>query len=113
MTDQHDSDRVPMLGQVGGEIMVYEPMTVTNLSVTGVAVETRYPLHLDSLHDMRLTLGNLPVVVKARVVHSHISDIDPDLVTYHSGMQFVELPDHVRTAIRQFLDAVKAHRAGV
>jgi hypothetical protein len=113
MTDKRDSDRVAMLGQVLGEIMVYEPMTVTNLSVTGVAIETRFPLHLDSLHDMRLTLGDLPVVVKARVVHSHISDIDPDLVTYHSGMQFVELPDHAGSAIRGFLEAVRAHRSGV
>jgi len=101
-----------MLGLLKGEIMVFEPMAVTQLSVKGLAVDTRFPLHLNSLHEMRLTLGSMPVVVRARVVHSHISEVDQDVVTYHSGMEFVELPDRVRTAIDEFLSAVKAHRAG-
>ena len=101
-----------MLGLLKGEIMVFEPMAVTQLSVKGLAVDTRFPLHLNSLHEMRLTLGSTPVVVRARVVHSHISEVDQDVLTYHSGMEFVELPDRVRTAIDEFLSAVKAHRAG-
>lgn len=109
---QREYERVPMLGQLVGEIMVFEPLAVTELSVKGLAVDTRFPLHLNSLHDMRLTLGSLPVVVKARVIHSHITDVDQDVVTYHSGMEFVELPDRVRTVISEFLAAVKAHRAG-
>ena len=112
MTMKREHERVPMLGQLVGEIMVFEPMAVTLLSVKGLAIETRVPLHLNSLHEMRLTLGALPVVVKARVVHSHISDVDQDLVTYHSGLEFVELPDRVRDVIADFLAAVKAHRAG-
>lgn len=109
---QREYERVPMLGQLVGEIMVFEPLAVTELSVKGLAVDTRFPLHLNSLHEMRLTLGSLPVVVKARVIHSHITDVDQDVVTYHSGMEFVELPDRVRTVISEFLAAVKAHRAG-
>ena len=101
-----------MLGLLKGAIMVFEPMAVTQLSVKGLAVDTRFPLHLNSLHEMRLTLGSTPVVVRARVVHSHISEVDQDVLTYHSGMEFVELPDRVRTAIDEFLSAVKAHRAG-
>ena len=112
MTMKREHERVPMLGQLVGEIMVFEPMAVTLLSVKGLAIETRFALHLNSLHEMRLTLGALPVVVKARVVHSHISDVDQDLVTYHSGLEFVELPDRVRDVIAEFLAAVKAHRAG-
>ena len=106
-------ERVPMLGLLRGEIMVFEPMAVTVLSVNGLAVDTRFPLHLNSLHEMRLTLGSIPVIVRARVVHSHISDVDQDVVTYHSGMEFVELPDRVRTAIEEFLADVKSHRAGI
>ena len=106
-------ERVPMLGQLGGEIMVYEPMAVTELSVAGMAVETRFPLNLNSLHDMRLALGLRTVIVKGRVVHSHITDVDQELVTYYSGLEFVDLPEHVLTAIEEFLAAVKAHRSGV
>jgi len=106
-----EHERVPMLGQLVGEIMVFEPLAVTELSVKGLAVDTRFPLHLNTLHEMRLTLGALPVVVKARVVHCHISDVDQEVI-YHSGMEFVELPERVRAAIDEFLAAVKAHRAG-
>jgi hypothetical protein len=109
---EREYERVPMLGQLVGEIMVFEPLAVTALSVKGLAVDTRFPLHLNSLHEMRLTLGSLPVVVKARVVHSHISDVEQDVVTYHSGLEFVELPERVWVAIGEFLAAVKAHRAG-
>jgi hypothetical protein len=113
MTIKREAERVPMLGQLTGEIMVFEPMSVTQLSVKGLAVDTRVPLHLNSLHDMRLTLGALPVVVKARVVHSHISDVDQDVVTYHSGLEFIELPERVRNAIAEFLELVKTQRSGV
>jgi hypothetical protein len=112
MTIKREYERVPMLGQIVGEIMVFEPLAVTHLSVKGLAVETQFALHLNSLHEMRLTLGALPVVVKARVIHSHISDVDQDVVTYLSGLEFVELPDRVRDVIAEFLAAVKARRSG-
>jgi len=102
-----------MLGQLQGEIMVFEPMAVTEVSVGGVAIETRFPLHLNSLHDLRLTLGSRSVVVKGRVVHSHVSDVEQELLTYHSGLEFVELPERVQNVIVEFLEAVKAHRSGV
>jgi hypothetical protein len=113
MTQKREYERVPMFGQLVGEIMVYEPMAVTALSEKGLALDTRFPLHLNSLHELRLNLGLLPVVVKARVVHSHVSDVDQEVVIYHSGLEFVELPGRVREAIAAFLTAVKAQRSGV
>src|SRR4051812_23507323 len=79
--EKRESDRVAMLGDLQGEIMMFEPMRVTEISLEGATVETRAPLHLNSLHGMRLTLGERSVVVKGRVVHSRISDVDQDLVT--------------------------------
>ena len=43
MTKKREHERVPMLGQLVGEVMVFEPMAVTQLSVKGLAVETRFP----------------------------------------------------------------------
>ena len=113
MAVQRQHERTPTLGQLTGEIMVFEPLAVTELSISGLAVETRFPLQLNSLHEMRLTLGTRSVVVKGRVVHSHVSDMDQELVAYHSGLEFVDLSAHVHTAIAEFLAAVHAHRAGV
>ncbi len=108
--DKRDAERVPMLGELHGEMMVFQPMVVREISRTGAAVETAYPLHLNSLHELRLTLGDQSVVVKARVVHSHISDVDQELVTYRSGMEFVDVSDRIVAAIGAFLDAVKTNR---
>jgi hypothetical protein len=111
--NKRDGERTPMLGDIPGEIMVLEPMPVKELSRGGATIETRFPLHLNSLHDLRLTLGERSVVVKGRVVHSHISDMDPDLVTYRSGVEFVEPSERIVTVIVEYLDSVKSDRSGV
>lgn len=84
--------------------MVFQPATVRQLSHGGMQVETGFPLQLDSLHDFRLRLGENAVVVKGRVAHSRISDVDQDVVLYRTGVEFIELPEHVATAISGFVD---------
>jgi hypothetical protein len=111
--EKRDAERIPILGELQGEVMVFEPMLIKEVSVGGATVETRFPLHLNSLHDFRLTLGDRSIVVKGRVVHSRISDVDQDIVAYRTGVEFVEPSERVVTAIREFLDAVKVNRSGV
>ncbi len=106
MEDKRDAERVPMLGELQGEMMVFQPMLVKDISRSGATVETRYPLHLNSLHDIRLILGNRSVILKGRVVHSRISDVDQDIVTYRTGVEFIELSDRVAGAIAHFVDAL-------
>ena len=112
-SEKRDAERVPILGELQGEMMVFQPMLVKDISRGGATVETRYPLHLNSLHDLRLTLGDKSVVVKGRVVHSRISDVDQDIVTYRTGMEFVEPSERVTSTIAEYLDAVKIDRSGV
>lgn len=111
--DKRDTERVPILGELQGEMMVFQPMLVKDIGRSGATLETRFPLHLNSLHDLRLALGSKSVVVKGRVVHSHISDVDQDIVTYRTGVEFVEPSDRVTSAIAEFLDGVKTNRSGV
>ena len=68
-------------------------------------VETSFPLQLDSLHDFRLTLGDLSVVIKGRIAHSRISDVDLDIITYRTGIEFIEPSERVAAAIAHFVDA--------
>ena len=56
--DKRDAERVPMLGELQGEIMVFQPMLIKEISLGGALVETRFPLHLNSLHDLRLDAGH-------------------------------------------------------
>ena len=111
--DKREKERVPILGELQGEVMVFQPMLVRDVSSGGVTVETRFPLQIDSLHDLRLTLGARSVVVKGRVVHSRISDVDQDAVLYRTGLEFVEPSIKVMAAIEDFLETVKENRSGV
>jgi hypothetical protein len=110
--DKRDAERLPILGALQGEVMVFQPMIIKEISRGGVTIDTVFPLHLNSLHDLRLSLGDRSVVVKGRVVHSRISDVDEDIVTYRNGMEFIEPSEHVSAAIVDFLDAVRTHRRG-
>ena len=113
MDDKRAAERVTILGELQGEMMVFQPMQVKDISRTGATVETRYPLHLNSLHDIRLMVGTKSVILKGRVVHSRISDVDQDIVTYRTGLEFLEMSDRVVAAIEEFLESLKANRSGV
>jgi hypothetical protein len=86
--------------------MVFQPVAIKEISRGGALVETAFPLHLDSLHDFRLTLGERSIVVKGRVTHCSISDVEQEGVLYRSGVEFVEPSDRVYTVISEFIDAV-------
>ena len=84
--------------------MVFQPTAIKQMSHGGMQVETGFPLQLDSLHDFRLTLGDRSVVVKGRVAHSRISDVDQDIVTYRTGVEFIDMSERVAVAISSFVD---------
>jgi PilZ domain len=103
-------ERLQILGDLQGEVMVFQPMAVRELSHGGAQVETAFPLHVDSLHEFRLTLGERSVVVKGRIVHCSITDIDQEIVLYRSGVEFVEPSEHFTSVIDRFIDAVRTGR---
>jgi len=111
--ERRDDARVDILGELRGEVMVFQPMTVTEIGRGGAQIETAFPLHLNSLHDVRLTLGDRSVVVKGRIVHCQIADVEEERVCYRAGVEFVELSDHARSAIETFVDAVQRGRQGL
>jgi hypothetical protein len=116
MTDhKRDNERVPVPGAVTGEVSVYEPITIMNLSETGAQVEASFALQLGSLHDFRLSLGDFSVVVKGRIVHSTIGGLGDGSILYRTGVEFVDPSEHALTAIRGFVDGQKVadHRIPV
>src|SRR3982074_1258074 len=84
--NKRDTERVEILGELHGEVMVFQPMAIKEISRGGAQVETRFALQLESLHEFRLTLGDSSVIVKGRVVHCSISDVEQEIVTYRSGL---------------------------
>jgi hypothetical protein len=105
------SERLEIIGEPRGEVMVYQPMVLTEVSRAGAVVETTFPLVIDSLHDFRIALGNRSIVVKGRVVHARVSNVEDQATVYRSGIEFVEPAERVIEAIGDFLDEVAAAKA--
>ncbi len=93
--------------------MVFQPMVMTEIGRGGATVETRVPLLLNSLHTVRVTLGDTCVVLQCRVVHSSVADLDRDTVVFRSGLEFVDPAERVSAVIVDYVESVKAGRAAV
>jgi hypothetical protein len=109
-SEKREGERIQILGELHGEVMVFQPMAITEISFGGAQVETSFPLQLDSLHDFRLTLGDRAIVVKGRVAHCSISDVDQELVVYRSGVEFVDQTDRVQDIVADFMQAIRDGR---
>jgi hypothetical protein len=108
--EKRDRERIEILGGLHGEVMMFQPLSIKEISHGGCNVETAFPLHLNSLHDIRLTLGERSIVLKGRVAHCRISDVDQESVMYRSGIEFIETSDRINGVIRDFIDAIKTGR---
>jgi hypothetical protein len=108
--NKRDAERVPIPG-LTGEVMVFQPMTILDMSESGAQIETNFALHLDSLHEFRLSLGDRSVVVKGRIVRCKIGELREGQVLYRTGLEFVEPSEHVVSAIRMFVATRLQERA--
>jgi PilZ domain-containing protein len=104
--DHRDGHRIQIFGQLRGEVMVFQTITITEISRGGVQIESNFPLQLDSLHEFRLGLGEQSIVVKGRVVHCSISDVDQEHVVYRSGVEFVDPSDRIEAVIVEFIGSL-------
>ena len=105
--DKRDRERVPVPSPLYGEVTVYQPMTILDISKGGLLIETPFALQLDSLHDFKISLGELSIVVKGRIAHSHVGELAEGTVLYRMGVEFIENTDHAQSAIEAFVDALR------
>jgi len=110
--EKREAERIEILGDLSGAATVIQPLAIKELSRRGAQVETSFPLQVDSLHEFRLVLGDHSVVVKGRVAHCRISDVDQSGLVYRAGIEFIEPPSWVADAIAEFIEDLKAGRRG-
>jgi hypothetical protein len=112
MSDENnrDRERVSVPAPLYGEVKVYQPMTILDISNGGAQIETPFALQLDSLHDFRLSLGERSIVVKGRIANCHIGELKGGIVLYRTGVEFIEASGHVQSAIVHFVEALKLIR---
>ena len=110
--NKRDTERVAVPSPLYGEVKVYQPMTILDVSRGGAQIETPFALQLDSLHDFRISLAQHSVVGKGRSAHCHIGDLKEGVVLYRTGVEFVEVSDHAQAAIDTFVEALKLSKRG-
>ena len=103
-------ERIRARGHLHGEVMVFQPMTIVDISHGGAQVETPFPLQLDSLHQFRLTLGDISVVVRGRIAHCRVGELRDEIAVFRSGVEFVEPSDHALQAISSFVEALSTSK---
>lgn len=106
--NKRDNERVPVPSPLHGEVKVFQPMTILDVSHGGAQIETPFALQLDSLHDFRISLGERSIVVKGRIAHCHIGELKEGTVLYRTGVEFIENSGHAQAAIETFVQALKA-----
>ena len=87
--------------------MVFLPMAITEIARGGVQVETPFAFQIDSVHELRLTIGKQPIIVKGRVTHCSVVDVVNESIVYRTGMDFVDLSDRLAEVIASFVEAMK------
>jgi hypothetical protein len=108
--ERREEERFTIPGTLDGSVMVFLPMAVTEIARGGVQVETPFAFQIDSVHELRLVLGNQPVIVKGRVTHCSVVDVAQESVLYRTGLEFVDLPDRLAEAIASFVERVQTER---
>jgi PilZ domain-containing protein len=105
--ERRDDERYPLLGALDGEVMVFLSMAIVEIARGGVQVETPFAFQIDSIHELRLALGDTPVVVKGRVTHCSVVDVEQEFVRYRTGLEFVDLSPRLTDAIGRFVGGMK------
>jgi len=101
--DRRQTPRVDLLQEFEGRLLALdEPVTVQQLGPGGLVIVAAVPLSPSQIHDLRMTLDDEVVSVRARVVHTRTL-ITGDDVTYASGMAFVDPPKETSAVIEHFL----------
>lgn len=108
--NKRDNERVPVPAPLHGEVKVFQPMTILDVSHGGAQVVTPFALQLDSLHDFRISLGDRSIVVKGRIAHCHIGELRDGIVLYRTGVEFIENSDHAQAALETFVEELKVLR---
>jgi hypothetical protein len=110
--DKRDSDRVPVPGDLRGEVMIFQPMAVQEIRVAGAQVETPFPSNSIPFTTSASRSANAPSSSKGESPTAG-SRTSIDLVRYRSGIEFVEPSEPVAAAIADYVTALKSFRLGV
>jgi hypothetical protein len=108
-SERRTSPRIEILGRVHGQaVSLGVPVTVREISLGGMAIETPVPFPMGALHEFRLTLGDgSTVLLRARVVHCRPAGKASDTPVFVSGMHFVDDEAITGQTVGDFIERIR------
>jgi hypothetical protein len=109
-TDRRRSPRIENVGRLHGHTVAFDvPVSVREISLGGMTVETALALGEGAVHEFLLTLGDGSVVqLTGRVLHSRqTTDTGAAQASYLSGIQFIEDEPDAAETVGQVIDKVR------
>lgn len=107
--DRRRSTRIELLGRLHGHSVTLDvPVRVIQISLGGMAIETRIPFPVGAVHAFRLTLGDDSTTeIVGRVMHCRDTSPVGSEPIYVTGVQFIEDdPDATEGAISNIINRV-------
>lgn len=101
--NERRATRTHLTRELTGEVTVFRPLSVSDLSSCGARVETGDALRVGSIRAFRLNLGDQTVVLKGRIMHARVRTLDNQQVLYTSGVEFVDVTPSAQAAIDHYL----------
>ena len=108
--ERRQAPRVDILGRLHGRVVALDlPVTVREISLGGLSLETPFSFQVGTLHHFTLTLGDGSTVLMAgRVVHSRSIAPPNGAAAYLTGIQFEDAPaDEGPGAVADLLERLK------
>ena len=89
-SDRRRNPRVAILGKLHGHIVTLDvPVSVLEISLGGMGIQTTVPFPVDAIHSFQLTLGDNSVVrLMGRI--AHCQRVAGDEERYISGVEFID-----------------------
>ncbi len=95
-SDRRRSPRIELLGQLHGRVVPYDvSVTVRNVSLGGLSLESPFPFPLGASHDFRLMLGDDSTVrLRGTILRCDAERASDGSTYFITGVRFVEeVPD--------------------
>ncbi len=106
--ERRRSSRVEILGRLHGRVVSLDlPVTVREISLVGMSIQTTIAFPVGAFQEFRLTLGDdSTVLLRGRIVYCRELGRDGGEPTFVSGVEFVEEIPHESEPLEEFIGRI-------
>lgn len=107
--DRRRAPRIEILGRMHGHVVsLGVPVTVREISLGGLSMDTPFSFPVGAIHEFSLTLGDESAVqLRGRVVYCREGKAPDGSTLYVSGVAFVEDEPEAEGGVGDLIDKIK------